>query len=1793
MNKKTRKLLDISAVITLLALAPLAGRAQSLAYSNAIESLNPVAYWPMHETNAPAPGDIETNLGTLGNLANGYYNDWSPGNLTAPAQIYRQYAGPFTNAPGWPATPIDYGVEFSNSGGRIATSPYLMVPNVSTLMQLKPPFTVECWVEPNYHQIGTFSTIMGQGGGGGLNNSANYGGFSVNFNNPGGNSGAIYNMYAYDGSGSAMPSGTANASTTQLASNQWFYCVYEFTSNNTTVCVANGAANTGGQLSLPLNPAPWSPFWVANGRNANTGPAGFSFDGAISEVAIYTNALPTSDLANHYAAGTNASPTTAYTNLVLNDPNGPPIVYLRMNAPAYTAPPVGSWPPLDNYGTTTGNGVYTPGTFPGILTEGVNNGYPVNVAASQVALLSAMGTFADVGGTVSAACNPTGSNANFTVTAMFRGNPSDSRTQSIVGHGTNSWQLGLTTTGTIVFNCGNGSNTTEATGTSAGDLHTVGVYNDGNWHQVVAVATTNQISIYVDGSLDTNGAPAGTTPTSSIPGNSNDALIGADPSYTNANVGLGRQFSGQICEVAFFNGALTSSQVTSLYNTAGVSPYIKTQPLASILGIFGANTNISAAYGGSSLTYQWYFETTTNGPATALQNNGNYATVTSSKLTINSLNSGDAGYYYLVASDTFGSVTTAVTSVTVLTAPGIISQFPVTYTNILNTNYMTLYAGANPAFSVSVLGALPLAYHWFTNGVLNGTDTTNSLVLTNVQSSFANNYCIITNSLGSATSVVWSATVIADPTNSSNGLAPYPQTVLALNPIGYWRMNDTNLDGVDYEDGGNSFAGGGDFGWVCHDYVGGNDGLYTNCNLGFPGYSPTLDPSDSSALFGQADDLGSDYGDSLAFGISGINFGSPSGASAAFTVEAWVNGYAQTSDAGIVTLGYSGAEQFDLDCGSDTSPTSHGFRFFIRDASGGTHGVSSTNEPLSGTWYHLVGVVDEISSQSVTFYVDGLPVGNAGVSTGSGILSSTNLLGIGSRLGSATTNYNLQFSGNINDVAIYNYALSSSQVLNQYLSAGVAPILNQPPVAATNASGNGLLVLPAMAVGTGPMTYWWTDEHANTNIISGATNGNFLNATLTVSNVPVGWNNDQLELTVSNIYGGASALVSLSVPIMPILNVSLPPQVSIGVGQSYTYFASANGALPLSYQWSSNGLAIAGANTSTYTVTGVNPGSATYSVAVTNLYGALTNFSVLTVIPVPTNSFAASILALHPVGYWPLQETNPAAATTIETNYGTLGALGNGYYAVTTSNQTDVQFDQSGALSASGDNDSSVTFGSASGTNELFVPRLSPELTLVPPFTLEAWEYSSSTAFSDLISESGNGLNGAPGAGNWGGPRLSYSGNTSGGPSLNLYVANGDGTTRNDVGTPANSLPTGKWHHCVATYDGTNTLLYIDGSLEANDNSTLAGANTMAPDTSTPLTIGDGLWTGTAAGGQRPFAGSIDEVAIYTNILTATQVENHYLSATTAGSNYMQTIVNDKPLLYYRMDCAGYVNTAPAACPDAVNFGSAPVNATYLPGTRPGYVAGPINASGSNYVASPINGITASIDAGYYSTFNTATAQPCTALCWVKGNPGDSHLQGLVTHGVNWALDLVGATGSVIWTNAAGSVASTTIVNDGNWHFVAGVYDGVNNYVYVDGALNNYAAASGGIVADTTHNVYLGGDSDDTAVGVNEEYLGGAIAQAAFFTNALSAADLQALYTGATIPTTSLNPTNILYGVTNNQLTLTWPADHIGWQLQVQTNKLSVGISSNWANVSGSTGTNQIAFPIVPTNGAVFYRLAY
>jgi hypothetical protein len=90
------------------------------------------------------------------------------------------------------------------------------------------------------------------------------------------------------------------------------------------------------------------------------------------------------------------------------------------------------------------------------------------------------------------------------------------------------------------------------------------------------------------------------------------------------------------------------------------------------------------------------------------------------------------------------------------------------------------------------------------------------------------------------------------------------------------------------------------------------------------------------------------------------------------------------------------------------------------------------------------------------------------------------------------------------------------------------------------------------------------------------------------------------------------------------------------------------------------------------------------------------------------------------------------------------------------------------------------------------------------------------------------------------------------------------------------------------------------------------------------------------------------------------------------------------------------------------------------------------------------------------------------------------------------------------------------------------------------------------------------------------------------WTNRLAIDGTIAVVGGTTVNTNSPVLAN---SVADGNLTLSWPADHTGWTLQVQTNSLGEGLGTNWVDVPGSASTNAVTIPVTFANEAVFYRL--
>ena len=134
-------------------------------------------------------------------------------------------------------------------------------------------------------------------------------------------------------------------------------------------------------------------------------------------------------------------------------------------------------------------------------------------------------------------------------------------------------------------------------------------------------------------------------------------------------------FNGTIGDIAFYNYALTPTQITNHWSYGWVPAHV-TQSPAGVTNTEGSTVTLTAVVSGTPNTYQWYFGNTAlaaslNSDGTAHYPNG----VTSLSLVIAQTLPADSGQYHLVASNPVGGATTA--SATVLisadTAPPVVT----------------------------------------------------------------------------------------------------------------------------------------------------------------------------------------------------------------------------------------------------------------------------------------------------------------------------------------------------------------------------------------------------------------------------------------------------------------------------------------------------------------------------------------------------------------------------------------------------------------------------------------------------------------------------------------------------------------------------------------------------------------------------------------------------------------------------------------------------------------------------------------------------------------------------------------------------------------------------------------------------------------------------------------------------------------------------------------------------------------------------------------------------------------
>jgi hypothetical protein len=575
------------------------------------------------------------------------------------------------------------------------------------------------------------------------------------------------------------------------------------------------------------------------------------------------------------------------------------------------------------------------------------------------------------------------------------------------------------------------------------------VIPSGSWEHLVGVCneSAGTMLLYINGAQVASGTVAvnsgfGYAPSGYSSGGSYPVVIGGEQGAPSGFT-TSYQFNGLIDDVAVYNYALPLSTIQAHYNAKGAAPTFAL--LASTNVDYGAPLALAptSVVGTLPLYYSW---SDTNTPGVVL--------ATTPALTIASA---ITDKYTLTVSNIFGASANTVTVTAYQGAP----SFAAPGQNITPSS-LTVYAGRPVTFSVLAYGTYPLSYQWF-NGLGAIAGATNTSYTATAALGTTTYYCMATNGvLQTGTSGSATLTGVAPPTSL------YSQAILTSNapPIAYWQLDEQD-------------NGTGNSGVTAYDYVGGHNATYNSVNLQLPGYNPS-DP-DTAAQFGVYAPSGSYAGEfnNSANGIPPIELATS--LTAEFSVEAWAQANGSQADgAGILAKGwYHGGEQFIL------TSTNNQFCFSFKETDAEYIVCQSAVSVTDGNWHHLVGVCDELNG-GAHLYVDGNDVADADCQSGKGVedpgsSAVQDRVSIGARAASNTTTLGLQFNGQIEDVAIYNYALTAAQALAHY-SAGTNQVVVVAPTISAALSGTNLVINF-----TGTLLYSTNADEPVTNVVAGAT----------------------------------------------------------------------------------------------------------------------------------------------------------------------------------------------------------------------------------------------------------------------------------------------------------------------------------------------------------------------------------------------------------------------------------------------------------------------------------------------------------------------------------------------------------------------------------------------------------------------------------------------------------------------------------------------------------------------------------
>lgn len=376
---------------------------------------------------------------------------------------------------------------------------------------------------------------------------------------------------------------------------------------------------------------------------------------------------------------------------------------------------------------------------------------------------------------------------------------------------------------------------------------------------------------------------------------------------------------------------------------------------------------------------------------------------------------------------------------------------------VIHPSALTLYAGSTAQFEVAATGTAPFGYQWRTNMVaLSDGDnvlgaTSNVLTISNLSAANSGSYDVfLTNGYGNGTTPVAQLTVLVPAPGS------FAAAVVSNAPVAYYRFNETdgdpsvtpNLPAFDYIGGDNGIYGVPTLNWV--------DSIFgPQPSDGYPGFE-----SGNGAVYFSAGYPGSQI-NIPSWNITGNNV----------TMVAWL--YPNSPQVPNVGLIFNrGANVAGLDYSSSFDDLGAYTLGYTWNNDPGTYSWDSGLVPPQNEW-SLVALA--VTPTNATIYLANAEGVSAAVHHYPHALQTfSGPVAIGNDPGA--TDGSRIFNGQMDEVAVFDHALSQDQVLGLFGAAAgtnqfVPKIAGQPADQSPFAGQTARFTVAA--VGTSPLGYQW------------------------------------------------------------------------------------------------------------------------------------------------------------------------------------------------------------------------------------------------------------------------------------------------------------------------------------------------------------------------------------------------------------------------------------------------------------------------------------------------------------------------------------------------------------------------------------------------------------------------------------------------------------------------------------------------------------------------------------------------